>query len=241
MPRRANGDFLVNLGRFELNEIYTGDARELAKDIPDESVDLIFTDPPYLKKYLPLYEWLFREGKRILQPDGFILAYTGGFWKDEIMFMARAADIKYFWDYQVIMKKGSNSIIWPRKTIAISKSILAYRKNGGMPRTNVLGAWSDGEQDKRYHVWGQDESTARYYIDCFSKPGDIVFDPFVGGGTTAAVCKLLQRNFLAFEILEDQAEIARARVTVQQPYLPHFSQQFALTDGDGSYDTSCKD
>lgn len=30
-----------------LNQIVTGDARELAKRIPDESVDLIFTDPIY--------------------------------------------------------------------------------------------------------------------------------------------------------------------------------------------------
>ena len=35
------------LGNFDLNRIYTGDARILAKGIPDASVDLIFTDPPW--------------------------------------------------------------------------------------------------------------------------------------------------------------------------------------------------
>lgn len=36
-----------NLGSFYLNEVYTGDCIELMKNIPDNSVDLIFADPPY--------------------------------------------------------------------------------------------------------------------------------------------------------------------------------------------------
>ena len=35
------------LGEFELNKIYQGDCIELLKKIPDESIDLIFADPPY--------------------------------------------------------------------------------------------------------------------------------------------------------------------------------------------------
>ena len=31
----------------ELNKIYLGDAYELIKQIPDKSIDLIITDPPY--------------------------------------------------------------------------------------------------------------------------------------------------------------------------------------------------
>lgn len=32
----------------EINKIYLGDSNELIKEIPDKSVDLIVTDPPYL-------------------------------------------------------------------------------------------------------------------------------------------------------------------------------------------------
>lgn len=32
---------------FELNRIYNVDSYEAVKDIPDKSVDLIVTDPPY--------------------------------------------------------------------------------------------------------------------------------------------------------------------------------------------------
>jgi len=39
----ANSSGDMKLGPYDLNTIVTGDARILAKDIPDESVDIIFT------------------------------------------------------------------------------------------------------------------------------------------------------------------------------------------------------
>ena len=35
----------MKIGAFETNQIYTGDTQELSKSLPDESIDLIFTDP----------------------------------------------------------------------------------------------------------------------------------------------------------------------------------------------------
>ena len=37
----------MKLGKFELNKLYLGDCLNLMKDIPDNSIDLIVTDPPY--------------------------------------------------------------------------------------------------------------------------------------------------------------------------------------------------
>ena len=37
----------MKLGPYELDTIVTGDARELAAALPDESVDLVLTDPPF--------------------------------------------------------------------------------------------------------------------------------------------------------------------------------------------------
>ena len=45
-----------------------------------------------------------------------------------------------------------------------------------------------------------------------SKPGDVVFDPFSGVGTTMKVCKKLNRNFIGFEINPQFVEIANERV-----------------------------
>jgi site-specific DNA-methyltransferase (adenine-specific) len=202
----------------KLNEIEQGDCRELCKSIPDNSVDLIFTDPPYLGEYLPIYYSIFETAPRILKPDGFLLIYVGGFWKDEIMAEGRR-HLKYFWDY-IVWEPHNSPVNWPRKTIARNKSILAYHRKDAikaLPNTQVLSVWLGGGEDKRYHVWGQDESCARYYIDCFSKRGDLVYDPCCGGGTTPAVCKMLGRNYISNDISQDAVEITLARLDNVQP------------------------
>ena len=53
----------------------------------------------------------------------------------------------------------------------------------------------------------------------FCLSGGIVFDPFSGGGTVPAVCKMLDRNYIAFEI--DPATAARARVRVEATQAMH--------------------
>lgn len=54
------GPYLLGPNDTPENGIYTGDARELAKAIPDESVDLIFTDPVYDR--IEDYRWLAETG-----------------------------------------------------------------------------------------------------------------------------------------------------------------------------------
>lgn len=201
------------IGPYEINSIVTGDATVLAESLPDNSIDLIFTDPPYLGEYLPVYYSIFQHAARILKPNGFVLAYVGGYWKDEIMAEARK-HLKYFWDY-IVWEPGNSPVNWPRKTIARNKSILAYTRKDAekaLPNTQVLSVWLGGGEDKRFHVWGQDESQARYFIDCFSKRGDIVLDFCSGGGTTPYVAKMLDRKFLAFEIDPEMASVSRDRV-----------------------------
>jgi len=210
----------MQLGKYELgpndtaeNGIYTGDAIELAKGIPDDSVDLIFTDPPYPKAFLPLYYAIVKEAARILKPSGFLMMYVGGYWKDDIMAEARK-HLKYFWDY-VVWEPGNSPVNWPRKTIARNKSIMAYTRKDAedaLPNTQVFSVWLGGGEDKRYHIWGQDESQARYYIDCFSAKDDIVLDLCAGGGTTPYIAHKLERRYLAFEIDAEIAEMARGRV-----------------------------
>lgn len=207
------------------NQIVTGDCRELAKRIPDESVDLVFTDPPYSREYLPLYSDIFAISSRILKNSGFLLVYVGGYWKDEVMSSARE-HLKYFWDY-IVWEPHNSPVNWPRKTICRNKSIIAYTKLGAgtnaLPNTQVLSVWLGGGEDKRYHIWGQDESQARYFVDCFSTKDDIILDLCAGGGTTPSVCQMLERNYLAFEIDPDTAELARKRVRETQP--PLFVEQ----------------
>ena len=201
------------------NQIVTGDAQELAKRIPDESVDLIFTDPPYSKEYWYLYEWLTVIASRVLKPSGFLLTYAGPYWKADVMKRLNE-HLDYFWDF-ILMHKGNTTILWTRRIISRYKSILAYvlKDSKALPRTNVIGLIPGEGSSKNFHHWGQGKRPATLLIDCFSRPNDIVVDFMAGAGTFVAVCKELGRNYIAFEIDPDTAELARERVRTTQPPL----------------------
>jgi DNA modification methylase len=198
--------------------LFIGDARELALEhIEPESVDLIYTDPPYPKEFHYLYEWLAQEAVRVLKPDGFMIAYAGPYWKDVVM-QYFDAQLQYFYDF-IMLHKGRTSILYPRKILSRYKSMLCYHKNGERPLPNrqVLGLWEGTGEDKRYHHWGQEEQVVRYHLECFSDEDDLVVDYFLGGGTTGAICKEMGRKFVGFEIDEESFDISSRRIIESKP------------------------
>lgn len=56
------------------------------------------------------------------------------------------------------------------------------------------------------------EQLAEDHILSWSNCGDIVFDPFMGSGTTAKMAKLNNRNFIGFECSEEYCKIANDRI-----------------------------
>lgn len=83
----------MKLGPYELGYndtnqgIYVGDARLLCEEIPDESIDLIFTDPVY--QNMDDYAWLAEMATRVLKPTGAMLAFFGiGYIQDTLQALA---------------------------------------------------------------------------------------------------------------------------------------------------------
>lgn len=173
--------------------------------LADESVDLIFTDPPYGKAYLPLYQYLAAEAQRILRPAGFLLLMCGGAYLNQVFQALDSSGLEYFWKYEMLMQGREGGLLWPKGNTKVpiitrSKPIIAYTKDGGLPRTGTFGVWTSNGADKRFHHWGQDVGSVRYFIDCFSAEGDLVCDPMIGGGTTAVACQLTHRRFVGFDL-----------------------------------------
>ena len=52
-----------------------------------------------------------------------------------------------------------------------------------------------------------------FFIKLFSKPGDLVLDPFVGSGTVPTVARSLSRDYLGIDIQESYVEEATERAT----------------------------
>lgn len=75
---------------------------------------------------------------------------------------------------------------------------------GGAERIRV-----DGE---KAHSTQKPEALLERVITAASSPGDLVLDPFLGSGTTAAVAKRLRRRWIGIEREQAYVEIARARI-----------------------------
>lgn len=56
------------------------------------------------------------------------------------------------------------------------------------------------------------EKLAGDHIFSWSNAGDLVLDPFMGGGTTAKMSKILGRNYLGFEISQEYVNLANKRL-----------------------------
>jgi DNA modification methylase len=78
------------------------------------------------------------------------------------------------------------------------------------PRTNIWRFVTSMNGVK--HPAPFPEELARDHILTWSEPGAIVYDPFMGSGTTAKMAKLHHRHFLGSEISRNYWEIAMKRI-----------------------------
>jgi len=173
--------------------------------LPTESIDMIFTDPPYVKDLLCCYEWLANEAARLLKPGKFVAAMCGGMAINQIMRWFDDAGLTFYWQYQLKLSGKYTGVVWinGNRSVPIAtrlKHVIVYSKGDALSRTATVSPYRAGGADKRWHHWGQDVDSHRYYIDCFSWPGDLILDPMAGGGTTAIACAALDRRWIVGDI-----------------------------------------
>lgn len=212
----------MKLGPYALSDwedtqsVYTGDCRVLGEAVPDESVDLIFTDPPWDLESIDLYMWLAQWSARVLKPGGWLMAYAGSqAIKDYIMACLDngLTWFRIFGGYQ----PDSNLKMFPQKVFVQWRPIPVFSKGEAVPDRWVPDMMRTN-RDKRYHEWGQGEQAPMRWIDCMVGNNAVVIDPFCGGGTTAAVCRQLENKYcLTFELDSDVALIAQERIRSINP------------------------
>lgn len=209
---------------------YAWQADSRSAHLPENSIDLIFTDPPYDRASVPLYGTLAEMAAKVLKPGAFCLAMSGGLYNPEILDLM-SKHLTFYWTFHVHYLGVDASAVRPRGNptpiVTRLKTIHAFVKGWGSPRTVVYDPYGGGGNDKRFHHWGQDEKSARYYIDCFSAENDLVLDPFCGGGTTPYVCQALNRRWIALDVDPRAVEITRSRI--RNPfYVPEVGNQTRL-------------
>ena len=213
-------------------ELLHGDCLELMKDIPDGSVDLIVTDPPYLKAYSTGYrkntkrkdteilndrefdlDNLLQEYKRLLKEDGHM--YMFGCWQTSDKFKQKLE--KYF--------KIKSKLIWVKNNWSAGDLFWTYgqsyeeiwyatngrkKLNGKRDRDCLFYDRVAGK--KQLHLNQKPTDLIEFLINKSSKEGDLVLDTFMGSGTTGVACLNTNRNFIGIELDENYFNIAKERI-----------------------------
>jgi site-specific DNA-methyltransferase (adenine-specific) len=73
--------------------------------------------------------------------------------------------------------------------------------------------WRIKTEMKPLHPAPFPEVLVEGHVLSWSNPGDVVYDPFMGSGTTAYVARLLDRNYLGSEISKEYCEIIEKRLS----------------------------
>lgn len=173
------------------------DVRTAQEQIEAESVDVIITDPPYPQEYVPLYADLARLAAHALKPGGSMLVMIGQSYLPDLLALM-TPHLRYHWTVGYLAP-GAHTQIWQRKVLCGWKPVLWFVKG------DYAGDWKydvarSEAPDKEHHTWGQSESGMAELIERFSQPGDVVLDPFMGGGTTGVIALKLGRQFIGIDV-----------------------------------------
>lgn len=85
-------------------------------------------------------------------------------------------------------------------------------------RNNIWTYTTSCEKDRTGHPAVFPEQLAQDHILSWSNEGDIVYDPFMGSGTTAKMCILNNRKYIGSEISEEYYEIIMERLNIVEKY-----------------------
>ena len=219
-----------------LNYIDNIDCLEGLAEIPDRSVDLIVTDPPY-DIHAGNCGGCFGDRQAYLDIEPISNGFSEGV-LDELCRVLKKINIYLFCSQRQIIplldyfvtRKGCNwtLLTWHKtnpvpacknKYLSDTEFILFFRERG----VKMLG---DYKTKFTYYTTPIDQKTKKLYghptikplgivenfIQNSSKPGDVVLDPFIGTGTTAVAAIKTGRNFVGFELDEKYHAIAMKRI-----------------------------
>lgn len=214
-----------------INKIICGDCLEVMKNIPDKSVDIVLTDPPYGMNYqsarrtaTPQFEkiendvsleWIkpfIKEAYRVLKDNTHIYLFCNDY-----------AISDFRWELESVGFTPKRTLVWVKnnhtsgdlegdygnKTEFILYAQKGRRALNGKRETNVLNA---RRVPTMVHPTEKPIDLFAFLIRKSSEENDIILDPFLGSGTTAVAAKQLKRNFIGIELSEKYCEISRQRL-----------------------------
>ena len=217
-------------------DLRNGDAYKLIKSIPDKSIDLIITDPPYLFKIDGAKGCFGTDLARLKNDIGFISTGFDLSILDEFKRVMKKVNI-YIWcsnmqlrsmlDYfdggynvQVLAWIKTNPIPAIHNRYCSDIEYCVFAREKGVPLYTTINTGHKAYisplnvEDKKYykHPTIKPLGFIENMVENSSKKGDVVLDPFMGSGTTGVACAELDRSFIGFEIEKRWFDVAKQRI-----------------------------
>ena len=208
------------------------DALEFLKQIESNSIDAVIIDPPFgigfkyqdkekntnPKDYWNFLKPIYEECLRVLKDGGFI-----AIWQTQLYF-------KYFWDWfgeDIHIYAGCKNFVQLRKTpinYAYDPVVMKYKLAKELlrplkPKRNVdffvsnTAKWvTQKDSLARKHPCPRPIDQVEQIIENFVIPKGLVLDCFMGSGTTAIICKKLNRSFIGCDNNQEYVDLANKRL-----------------------------
>ncbi len=220
----------------QVNQIICGDCLEVMKDWPDNCVDLVLTDPPFgkicyrgkggigkLKEKNRTYESMVHWGitlkptipqiKNILKLGKNYIVWGGNYFLEAFS----STNCFLIWD-----KQGD----WVETCFAgVEMAITSFNSVARRFICRNQGFVKDSKDGKINHPTPKPSELMIWCLEKYSKPNDLILDPFCGSGTTCVAAKMLGRNYIGIDISEEYCETARMRIKAVETSVPVIEQK----------------
>jgi site-specific DNA-methyltransferase (adenine-specific) len=231
-------------------KIYNMDCFKAMKKIKDNTIDMIFTDPPYgitqnAWDTIPPLEEMWQQFHRIIKEDGAIVITAAQPFSSQLI-MSNLDNFKYdiIWEKTI----GSGQLNVNKQPMRTHESILIFYKKQptyneqrteGTPysikrkanyQNENYGEQKDNEKVndgfrhaksvikisnprvKGGHPTQKPVALMEHFIRTFTNEEQVVFDPFMGSGSTGEACLNLGRKFVGIEMDETYFKHAEERL-----------------------------
>ena len=224
-------------------KLYQGDCLEIMKDIPNESVDCIITDPPYKMNHSTggcanigmknKWQGNIKAGNTVMNFD---LSIKFSDWLPEVYRVLKQSGHCYIFcndkNMQELLNEStkagfreSNILIWiknnacPNRYYMKNCEFILFLYKGKAKPINNMGSKAGIQinningKDKLHPTEKPVELLKQFVLNSTDDDG-IVLDPFMGSGSIGVAAINTNRNFIGIELDEKYFEIAKERIEV---------------------------
>ena len=197
-----------------VNSVINADCLEVMKQLPDKCIDLVLTDPPYGMEFRSNHR--YKKHDKIAGDDRYPVEALQEFFR----IAKRAVYVFCRWDNLHELPKPKSVLAWVKNNWSMGdlqhehgrqwEAIAFYPQEQHEFIKRIPDVIEANRTGNNFHPTEKPVDLIAKIIE--ANVGDIILDPFLGGGTTAMACKQLGRNYIGIEISEKYCKIAESRL-----------------------------